>query len=158
MMQLHLVFVGKTAFADVDAGIERYVNRLNHYLPTRIHTVKAEKISPGGMEETVLEKERERISRLIGKKEDYLIVWDRCGKHLDSVGFARALEKLSDRSVGTLWMVIGGPLGISRELVSKANLVLALSQMTFPHDLARLIVAEQLYRAFTIIRGEPYHK
>lgn len=158
MMQLHLVFVGKTVFPDVDSGIERYVKRLNHYLPTRIHCVKAEKIPPGGMEEAVLEKEEERILRLIGKKEDYLIVWDRCGKHLDSVEFARALEKLNDQGVGTVWMVIGGPLGISRELVGKANLVLALSQMTFPHDLARLMVAEQLYRAFTIIRGEPYHK
>ncbi|ABK17111.1 23S rRNA (pseudouridine(1915)-N(3))-methyltransferase RlmH [Syntrophobacter fumaroxidans] len=157
-MQIHLVFVGKTVFPDVETGIERYVSRLNHYLPTRIHYVKAEKIPPRGMESAVLEKECERILKLIGGKSNQLIVWDRTGKHLDSLEFARVLERLSNGGTGAVWMIIGGPLGISRELRDRANLVLALSEMTFPHDLARLIVAEQLYRAFTIIRGEPYHK
>lgn len=157
-MQIHLVFVGKTVFPDVETGIERYVSRLNHYLPTRIHYVKAEKIPPRGMESAVLEKECGRILKLIGGKNDQLIVWDRTGKHLDSLEFARVLERLSNGGTGAVWMIIGGPLGISRELRDRANLVLALSEMTFPHDLARLIVAEQLYRAFTIIRGEPYHK
>jgi len=77
---------------------------------------------------------------------------------LDSVGFARLLQRIRDEGISRTWMVIGGPLGISPKLLEEANTTLSLSRMTFPHDLARLMVVEQLYRAFSILKGEPYHK
>jgi 23S rRNA (pseudouridine1915-N3)-methyltransferase len=76
---------------------------------------------------------------------------------MDSPSFAALLGRIQE-SARDLWMVVGGPLGLSEEVRRKATHVLSLSRMTLPHDLARLVVAEQLYRAFTILRGEPYHK
>ncbi len=158
-MRLNLVFVGKTFFPDLEAGIERYLSRLQHYVPTRVFIVKAEKVisSSHGGNEAVLEKEGNRIAKLIGR-EDYVVAWEKGGKELDSVGFARFLEKVRENGANTVWMIVGGPLGLSEKLVASADTVLSLSRMTFPHDLARLMIAEQLYRAFTILKGEPYHK
>lgn len=157
MMQLHLIFVGKTSFPELDAGILRYLNRLQHYIPTEVHFIKAEKIARKSLEETVREVEGQRVLKLIGNM-DYLIVWDQRGKQLDSVGFAYLLQQLREEGVSKVWMVIGGPVGVSLKLQEEANTVLSFSKMTFPHDLARLMVVEQLYRAFSILKGEPYHR
>jgi 23S rRNA (pseudouridine1915-N3)-methyltransferase len=86
------------------------------------------------------------------------MVWDQRGREMDSPAFAQFLETLQNRGTSHLWMVIGGPLGVSERLLEQAHQVVALSKMTFPHDLARLLVLEQLYRAYTILKGEPYHK
>lgn len=156
-MQLHLVFVGKTNFPELEAGIERYCVRLRHYVPIEIHHVKPEKITRKSSEELVRELEGRRISRLLGGA-DHLVVWDQAGRQLDSEGLALLLQRLRDGGASRVWMVIGGPVGVSRTLIEEAHTVLSLSRMTFPHDLARLMVMEQLYRAFSILRGEPYHK
>lgn len=156
-MRLHLVFIGKTAFPELDTGINRYLDRLRCHVPTQIHVLKAEKISPKGKEEAVKDKEAERILKLLGKT-DHLIVWDQQGKNMDSITFAKFLDDLRSSGASEVWMVIGGPLGVSQKLLTRADFVFSLSQMTFPHDLARLMVMEQLYRAFTILKGEPYHK
>jgi 23S rRNA (pseudouridine1915-N3)-methyltransferase len=156
-MRLHLVFIGKTTFPELDTGINRYLDRLRFYVPTQIHLLKAEKISPKGNEEAVREKEAERVLKLLGKS-DFLIVWDQHGKNVDSIAFAKFLDDLRNNGASEVWMVIGGPLGVSQQLMARADSVFSLSRMTFPHDLARLMVVEQLYRAFTILKGEPYHK
>jgi 23S rRNA (pseudouridine1915-N3)-methyltransferase len=156
-MHLHLVFIGKTAFPELDTGVNRYLDRLRFYVAAQIHIVKADKISPRGGEEAGKEKEAERVLKLLGKK-DCLVIWDQSGKHLNSSGFAKLLDKFRNNGVSELWMLIGGPLGVSQRLLERADCVLSLSKMTFPHDLARLMVTEQLYRAFTILKGEPYHK
>jgi 23S rRNA (pseudouridine1915-N3)-methyltransferase len=156
-MRLHLVFIGKTAFPEVQTGIDRYLDRLRFYVPTQIHLIKAERITPKSTEEAVKDKEAERILKLL-EKRDCLVIWDQHGKDVDSVTFARLLDDLRNSGASELWMIIGGPLGISHRLVARADLVLSLSKLTFPHDLARLMVMEQLYRAFTILKGEPYHK
>ena len=80
------------------------------------------------------------------------------GKEIDSVALAEFLEDRRTGGTSRMWMVIGGPLGVSQTLLLRADFVLSLSRMTFPHDLARLMVMEQLYRAFTILKGEAYHK
>ncbi|MBP8645520.1 MAG: 23S rRNA (pseudouridine(1915)-N(3))-methyltransferase RlmH [Syntrophobacteraceae bacterium] len=157
MMTLNLVFVGKTALPSIDIAIERYLGRLGHYIPTRVYQVRAERILHKSIEETVRERESGRILDLVGK-EDYLVVWDQRGREFDSVGLAGFLERLRAEGAAKVWMVTGGPLGVSPKLLEAANSVLALSRMTFPHDIARLVLAEQLYRAFTILRNEPYHK
>lgn len=156
-MRIHLVFVGKTAFGDIESAIERYVKRLAHYCRLEIHYIKGEKISAGVGEQMVRDREGERILKLAGR-EAQLIIWDQSGRQLDSVGLSKLLEKLDLCAIGEVWMIVGGPVGVSGKLLENAREVLSLSKMTFPHDLARLVLVEQLYRAFTIIKGEPYNR
>ncbi len=156
-MRIHLVFVGKTAFADMDSAIDRYLKRLVHYCRVEIHYVKAEKILPGTGDQFVCDREAERILKLTGR-DAYLIALDQRGRQLDSVGLSKLFEGLIDSAIGEVWMIVGGPVGLSTKLVENARQVLSLSKMTFPHDLARLMLVEQLYRAFTIMKGEPYNR
>jgi 23S rRNA (pseudouridine1915-N3)-methyltransferase len=156
-MRIHLVFVGKTAFADLESAIDRYVKRLVHYCRVEIHYIKAEKISSGVGDQVVRDRESERILKVTGR-DAHLIVLDQRGRELDSKGLSKLMETLTHAAVGEVWMVVGGPVGLSAKLLESAREVLSLSKMTFPHDLARLMLAEQLYRAFTIIKGEPYNR
>ncbi len=157
MIHLHLVFVGKTAFHEMDQAIRRYLDRLRHYVSVDVHVVRAEKISGRVSEEEVSEREGERILKLVGS-QDVFIPLDRQGIHLDSEGLAAYLDALNRGGMSKVWMAIGGPVGHSKKVLERANRILALSKLTFPHDLTRLILAEQLYRAFTILKGEPYHR
>lgn len=156
-MRIHLVFVGKTGFSDFESAIARYVDRIEHYCHIQTHYVKAEKITSSSNENTVREKEGERIVKLVDR-QGHLAVMDQGGREYDSPGLARFIQKLGDSGVSDIWMAVGGPVGVSSELLKRADTVMSLSRLTFPHDLARLMLVEQLYRAFTIIRGEPYHK
>ncbi|MCE5334183.1 MAG: 23S rRNA (pseudouridine(1915)-N(3))-methyltransferase RlmH [Desulfobacteraceae bacterium] len=156
-MRIHLVFIGKTAFADLDSAIGRYVDRLSHYCQVQVHYLKAEKISGAVSEDAVRRREGERIRKTVGE-QGYLVVLDQRGRDPDSEGLARMLGKLMDSGKSEIWIAVGGPVGVSAELLDIADSVLSLSKMTLPHDLARLVLVEQLYRACTIMRGEPYHK
>ena len=156
-MRLHLVFVGKTGLEELDVAIHRYVKRLQHYVPIEIHLIREEKISKSVPERLVQERESDRILDVV-RDRGVLLVWDRLGRELDSEDLAAILQGLQNQGVGHVWVIVGGALGVSERLLIRANQVLALSRLTFPHDIARLLVVEQLYRAFTITRGEPYHK
>lgn len=156
-MRLHLIFIGKTGFPELERGIARYLDRLQHFVPTRIHVIKAGRIGPKAAPEAVMLHEANRVLALL-QDGDFLVAWNPGGKEHDSLEFAKFLGGLQRRGVGDVWMVLGGPLGISGKLLDRADSVLSLSRMTFAHDLARLVVMEQLYRAFTILRGSPYHK
>lgn len=156
-MRIHLVFVGKTAFGDVESAIGRYLDRLRHYCQVDVLFVKGEKITGAVDDKLIRERESERILKLV-ERNGYLIVCDQGGKEFDSRGLSELMEKIMASAVSELWIAIGGPVGVSAGLLRSANLVLSLSKMTLPHDLARLILAEQLYRAFTIIKGEPYNR
>jgi len=156
-VRLHLVFVGKTGLEELDVAIHRYVKRLQHYVPIEIHLIREEKISKSLPERLVQERESDRILDVV-RDRGVLLVWDRLGRELDSEDLAAILQGLQNQGVGHVWVIVGGALGVSERLLTRANQVLALSRLTFPHDIARLLVVEQLYRAFTITRGEPYHK
>lgn len=156
-MRLHLVFVGKTGLEELDVAIHRYVKRLQHYVPIEIHLIREEKISKSVPERLVQERESDRILA-VARDRGVLLVWDRLGRELNSEDLAAILQGLQNQGVGHVWVIVGGALGVSERLLTRANQVLALSRLTFPHDIARLLVVEQLYRAFTITRGEPYHK
>jgi len=156
-MRIHLLFVGKTGFRDLESAVDRYLERVRRYCPVEIHYIKAEKLTVAAGDQLVRDRESERILKKAGS-QGYLIVWDRKGRQIDSAGLAGLIEKVIDSAVSDLWMAVGGPVGVSRLLLDSARDVLSLSKMTFPHDLARLMIAEQLYRAFTIIRGEPYNR
>ncbi len=156
-MRIHLVFVGKTRFRDLESTIGRYVERLGHYCSVQVHYVKAEKIKQGMSDDTVRLREGERIAKVMNPQGHFAVL-DQEGCELDSSGLAQFLRKIMESGVSDLWMAVGGPVGLSRDLVKSANSAISLSKMTFAHDLARLVLVEQLYRAFTILRGEPYHK
>jgi len=157
MIHLRLVYVGKTAFPEMDQAIERYMDRLRHYVSVQVHLVKAEKIGEKGRDETVRDREGERILKLVGDRE-MLVALDRQGSQLSSEGLAVYLDELAARGASKIWWAVGGPVGHSPKVLERADRILALSKMTFPHDLTRLILVEQLYRAFTILKGEPYHR
>jgi len=157
MLRFHFAFIGKTQFSDLDSAIQRYLNRLAHYASVRVHQVKAERITTGASEDVVRKREGERILRLI-PKQSTLVVWHEKGRQLDSIQVADFVDQLVRDGHLDIWMVLGGPLGVSSQILTEATYVLSLSKMTFPHDVARLLVAEQLYRAFSILKGEPYHK
>ncbi|SMC22467.1 23S rRNA (pseudouridine1915-N3)-methyltransferase [Desulfacinum hydrothermale DSM 13146] len=155
-MKIHLIFVGKTVFPEMEDGIQRYLDRLQHYAPVQVHVVKPEKMGKKMDADRVKEKEGQKILHL-PRPQDTLIAWDERGRQMTSGEFADLLSRMQ-LSSWDLWMAVGGPLGLSDEVRRKANHILSLSKMTLPHDLARLVIVEQLYRAFTILRGEPYHK
>ena len=122
-----------------------------------VHYVKAEKITGAVEDKAVRERESERIRKIVGPR-GHLVVCDQGGRELDSVGLSKLMENLIASAVSDLWVAVGGPVGVSPQLLTSARLVLSLSKMTLPHDLARLVLVEQLYRAFTIIKGEPYNR
>lgn len=157
MLRFHFAFIGKTQFSDLDSAIQRYLDRLAHYASVGVHQIKAERITAGVSEDTVRKKEGERILRLI-PRQSTVVVWHEKGRQLDSMELADFVDQLVRDGHSNIWMAFGGPLGVSSQLLTEATYVLSLSKMTFPHDVARLLVAEQLYRAFSILRGEPYHK
>ena len=156
-MKIHFVFVGKTAFSDIQRGLDRYLERIGHYVRVDVHVVRAERIGAKSDEAAVREREGRRITDVISGKSIVVVVWDEKGTPLSSIDYAGFLQRVA-RDGYDLWMVVGGPLGVSDAVRRAAHHVFSLSAMTFPHDVARLLVAEQTYRALSILRGEPYHK
>jgi 23S rRNA (pseudouridine1915-N3)-methyltransferase len=142
-----------SALAGLCAEYAERVRRYGHSLD--IEEVKEE---PGSRESAyILKKEGERLRSRLGSGA-YSVALDLSGRACDSRGLARLFEKLSNQGVKKVVFIVGGHLGLDPELVASCDWVLSLSPMTFPHELARLILLEQLYRSNTIIRGEPYHK
>lgn len=154
-VKITLLQAGKTHFRFVDAGVEEFSQRLRHYcrfelilleLPTRLKT------SDAGL---IKKHEGDLFLKRI-QPNDFVILLDEQGKTFHSIGFAGYLQKLQLHHPHIVF-VIGGAYGFSTEMYERANARLSLSAMTFSHQLIRLIFIEQLYRAFTIIKGEPYH-
>jgi 23S rRNA (pseudouridine1915-N3)-methyltransferase len=155
MLKVTLIQLGKTHFKFVDTGFDEFASRLKHYckfesllieLPSRLKSNQIEQIK---------KNEADLLLAKI-KPNDYIILLDENGKTFGSVAFAKHLEKLSIQH-SQICFVIGGAYGFSQDVYNRANAKISLSEMTFSHQLIRLIFAEQLYRAFTIIKNEPYH-
>lgn len=138
-------------------GEQDFLQRLKHYCPVEMQTVKGEKIKNIRNADLILNKEAERISNKIpdGSK---VVALDIRGKSFSSEELAGEIRQWQNSGIKTIAIVIGGPLGLSRNIISRANMVLSMSQFTFTHEMVRLILLEQIYRAFTILRGEKYHK
>lgn len=129
-----------------------YIARLSHYCKFNLVEVESGK----GDESQIRKKESESILKRVGEK-DVLALLDEKGKEFSSVEFAKTVSHYQNISTKNLVFVIGGAYGFSDEVYKRANLKMALSKMTFPHQLVRIIFLEQLYRAFTILKGEKYH-
>jgi 23S rRNA (pseudouridine1915-N3)-methyltransferase len=157
MSKIRIIVVDRTRASFLKEGEELYLSRLRNYAPVEWVQVKPAKISRGRKTEEILEEEAKEIERHILPR-DYLIALDRTGPQRDSEELAGWLEGLFGKAAGSLSFVIGGPLGLSGQITSQARGVLSLSRLTLTHEMARLILLEQLYRAFTILRGEKYHK
>ncbi|MDE6320703.1 MAG: 23S rRNA (pseudouridine(1915)-N(3))-methyltransferase RlmH [Muribaculaceae bacterium] len=153
-MKITLLVVGKTATGYIAQGIEEYASRVRRYVPMDIRVIPDVKRNQGPERQKVLEGEA-MLATITGA--DYVTLLDERGREMTSREFAMDI----DRKMVTLpsrWIiVVGGPYGFSQAMYDRANSLLSLSKMTFPHEMVRLFIAEQLYRAMTILRGEPYH-
>jgi 23S rRNA (pseudouridine1915-N3)-methyltransferase len=155
-MKVLLIIVGKTDFKYLEEGIQLYSNRIVHYLPFEIITIKDLKKAKSLSPELVKENEGKEILNKI-EPTDFVILLDENGKEFTSVQFAKYIENKTITGIRKLIFVIGGAYGYSDNVYKRANDKFSLSKMTFSHQIVRLIFMEQLYRAFTIIKGEPYH-
>ena len=155
-MNIKLLAIGKTDSKELQSLIEDYQKRLGYYIKFDFEIIPDLKKSKNLTKELQKQKEGELIlSKLIAT--DVLILMDENGKQMDSVAFSNYLQKHMNSGIKQLVFVIGGPYGFSQEVYSKAQGKLSLSKMTFSHQMVRLFVIEQFYRAFTILKNEPYH-
>ena len=155
-MNVKLLTVGKTDVPWVKEGLDLYASRLRHYVPFTVEEIPELKKVSSLTEEQIKQKEGELILRQVGQ-QDTVILMDERGQQMRSTEFASWLEKqLSGGSKGLVF-VIGGAYGFSPEVYARAAGKISLSKMTFSHQMVRTIFAEQLYRACTILKGEPYH-
>ena len=154
-MKTTLLLVGKTASRLYAEGIDDYANRINHYIPFCIKVIPELRNSKSLSEEQQKEKEGELILKNIEDKA-FVVLLDEHGKEMRSVEFAAWLDN-KQQTVRNLTFVVGGPYGFSKAVYDRADGKISLSRMTFSHQMVRLVFTEQIYRACTIIRNEPYH-
>ena len=155
-MKITLLTVGRTDVGWVKAGLDLYVSRLSHYVPFTVVEIPELKNVSSYSKDQIKEMEGTLILKGV-KPSDEVILLDEKGREYRSVEFASFLEDRMSRSGRDMVFVIGGAYGFSREVYARSDGKVSLSKMTFSHQMVRTIFAEQLYRAFTIIRGEPYH-
>lgn len=155
-MTIKLITIGKTDKKALQSLIDDYTKRLGHYIKFEFEVIPDIKNVKHLSEAQQKQKEGELI---LGKVQtsDTLVLLDENGKQYSSVTFSEYLQKHMNSGIKRLVLVIGGPYGFSNEVYDKAQAKLALSKMTFSHQMVRLFVVEQLYRGFTILRNEPYH-
>jgi len=155
-MKITLILVGKTTDKPVEVGMDKYVKRIQRYLPFQLDIIPALKNAKKMSEAEIKQKEGDLILNKI-TTTDHIVLLDEKGKEYTSVLFSSFIKKKMVHGMKSLVFVIGGAYGFSDTVYSRAQSKLALSQMTFSHQLIRLIFLEQLYRSFTIINNEPYH-
>lgn len=159
-MQIRLVTVGKLKEKYLRDGIKEYTKRLQSYCRLEMIEVKDESFREQDLvsgRETILEKEAERVLREI-PDHTYVVLLDVAGEMVSSETLAERIEALGVSGRSHITFVIGGTLGVAESLRRRADWRWSFSPLTFPHQLMRLMLLEQLYRAFTIIRGERYHR
>lgn len=155
-MKITLLAVGKTDAEYLQKGIADYSARLSHYLPFSLVTLPDVRNSRGMSEDTQRQNEGKLILSQV-ETSDTLVLLDEGGSQFSSRQFAQFFVKMSSTGTRRVVFVIGGPYGFSADVYARANHKVSLSPMTFSHQMVRLIFVEQLYRAQTILRGEPYH-
>ena len=155
-MKVKLIVIGKTKSKFLLDGENEYVKRLNHYCKFSELIIPDVKNTGKLSKKELKEKEGNLILQSI-KNNDYVILLDDKGLALSSIGFAEFLNKKMVSSFNELVFIVGGAFGFSESVYKRANAKLSLSKMTFSHQMVRMIFKEQLYRAFTILKGEQYH-
>lgn len=159
-MKFQIITVGKLKEKYLKDGIAEYLKRLQRYAAVEIVEVADEQTPDGASEaeeQQIKAREGQRIRKHL-REDTYLIALAIEGKQFTSVQLAEKLEQLALAGKSHITMVIGGSLGLDAGILQQADLLLSFSKLTFPHQLMRLILVEQLYRSYRIIKGEPYHK
>ncbi len=159
-MKIRILCVGKVKEKYLRDAIDEYMKRMQKFADMEILEVSDEKTEERASEtemESVLSKEGERLMKFIGDR-DFVTVLDICGVKVSSEGLAERIKNTILKGSSTLDFVIGGSLGLSDSVKKRADFRLSFSDMTFPHQLMRVILLEQIYRAFKINNNEPYHK
>lgn len=154
-MKITLLVVGKTTDSHIEALIQEYQKRLTHYVPFTLQVIPELKNTKALTSEQQKQAEGELILRTITPATD-LILLDEHGKEYRSIEFADYIQKRMSSGRDVVF-VVGGPYGFSEAVYQRANAKISLSKMTFSHQMVRLFFVEQIYRAMTILRGEPYH-
>lgn len=155
-MKITLLAIGKTDDSYILEGVDKYLKRLKHYIKFEIQIIPDIKKAKNLSEEEQKIKESEQFLKNI-QPTDFIVILDERGTELSSLQFADFLNKKMIASVSHLVFLIGGPYGFDQSIYQRANYKISLSKMTFSHQMIRLFFAEQIYRAFTILKGEPYH-
>ena len=155
-MKITLLVIGKTDNKHLIQLIDDYQKRLNHYVKFTLEVIPDIKNAKNLSKEQQKEKEGELILQKL-QQGDQLILLDEKGKEFTSVQFSAYLQKKMNTGLKRLVFVVGGPYGFSQEVYQKALGKISFSSMTFSHQMIRLFVVEQIYRAFTILKGQPYH-
>jgi 23S rRNA (pseudouridine1915-N3)-methyltransferase len=155
-MKITILTVSENKFPYLKSGEKLYIERLSHYTDLTLRSLALSRQMKNRSPEQMMKAESERFRALT--EGAMVCSLDRQGKMLDSESFAHQIQMWQNRSVSKLAFCIGGPFGLDPEFIRQSDFVLSLSSMTFPHDMVRLLFLEQLYRAFTILNGEKYHK
>ncbi|MBM3160229.1 MAG: 23S rRNA (pseudouridine(1915)-N(3))-methyltransferase RlmH [Bacteroidetes bacterium] len=156
MLKVKLLLIGKTSYPFLRDGENEYVKRLVHYCNFECFYLSDIKNGKSYTKEELKKKESQQFLNKI-ERTDFVVLLDETGNHKSSIEFAHWISERLQFSHQTLVFIIGGAYGVNKELYERAQLNLALSKMTFSHQMVRMIFLEQLYRAFTIEKGEKYH-
>ena len=156
---IRIISVGRIKEKYLKDGMDEYIKRLSKFTKLEMIELKdipvPDKASLSEENEIKKEEGKEILSRI---KDDYVIALDLKGKMLDSVSFSKKIEEINTSGKSKITFVIGGSLGLSKEVIDRSNYQLSFSPMTFPHQLFKLILLEQIYRAYKILNNETYHK
>ena len=155
-MKIQLLLMGKTRFPFISEGLDEYIKRLKRYTEFSIRTLPDLKNAGSWPQAKVMQEEGKSVLKALSD-DDYVLLLDERGSEMGSFEFAEFIELLHRQSWKSVVFVIGGAYGFSNAVYERANMKLSLSKMTFSHQIVSLFFIEQLYRAFTIIRGTPYH-
>jgi 23S rRNA (pseudouridine1915-N3)-methyltransferase len=155
-MKLRFVWIGKTRRAPIKQLVEEYLERVRHFAPVEVTELR-DRNDVGVNSRQIIEKEGEDILSRLGDGA-FVVALDERGREMDSFKLAEFIDKHRVSGTKQMTFVIGGPCGLSEAVRQRAGLVLALSQLTLTHELARVLLTEQVYRAFTIIHDLPYQK
>lgn len=155
-MKIQFYSIGKQDDANIKKGIDDFTQRISRYFQCEWKIITPPKNAASLTEKELKAREAELVAGYL-KKDDYLVALDERGKMLSSVQLATAVQNRANESVKQLIFLIGGAYGLDESILKRANLIWSLSSLTFPHQLVRLMLAEQVYRACTIIRNEKYH-
>ena len=156
-MKIKIIALGKVNEPYLKAGVDEFLKRIAPYCTIEVVEIKPVEIKDENLTSKVLEQEGEKILSHI-KPQSYVITLEINGKMLSSEGLAEKINELTNEGISELVFVIGSSCGLSPIVSNRANFKLSMSKMTFLHQFARLLIVEQIYRAFKIIKGETYHK
>ena len=157
-MKITLITVGPTKTAFFLEGETTYIRRLRHYAAVERKSVPPVPIKPSTDTHTVLQNEADRILRVLPEANRVIIALDRKGESWSSTEMAGRIQGWLNRSVQRSVWIVGGSAGLGQSIIERSDYRLSLSRMTFPHEMVPMILLEQIYRSFTLIRGEKYHK